>query len=74
MGKLTLAGARVSCGLTQQEMAEKLGLDRATINKLENEKVPLKAIYLYAYCYVTGFKADDFLLPSESTLSKSEVN
>lgn len=61
MGKLTLAAARVACGMTQQEMAEKLGVSKVMVNQLENGKTDLKAIHLYAYCYVTGFKEDDFL-------------
>lgn len=72
MGKVTLAGARVSAGLTQQEMAEKLGIERSTVNKIENGKVPFKAIYLHAYCHVTGFDEDSFLLPDEFTKSESE--
>jgi transcriptional regulator with XRE-family HTH domain len=65
MGKLTLAAARVANGLTQQEMAEKLGVSKVLINQLENGKTECKAVYLYAYCYVTGFKEDDFLRPED---------
>lgn len=30
-------------------------------NERENGKTELKPVYLFAYCYVTGFKEDDFL-------------
>jgi len=61
MGRLTLAAARVACNLTQQEMADIMGVSKVLINQLENGKTELKPVYLYAYCYVTGFKEDDFL-------------
>ena len=61
MGKLTLAAARVACGMTQQEITKKLGVSKVMVNQLENGKNEVKAIHLYAYCYVTGFKEDDFL-------------
>ena len=67
MGRLTLAAARIANGLTQEEMAEKLGVSRVFINQLENGNTECKAIHLYAYCYVTGFSEDDFLLPERLT-------
>ena len=71
MGKLTLAAARVANGLTQQEMAEKLGVSKVMINQLENGSTKIKPIHLYAYCYVTGFKEDDFLCLDDLQKAKS---
>lgn len=67
MGKLTLAAARIANNLTQEQMAEKLGVSRILIYQLENGKTELKPYYLYAYCYITGFSVDDFLLPKQVT-------
>ena len=56
---------RKNLKMTQQEMAEKLGVSKVLISQLETGKTECKAVYLYAYCYVTGFKEDDFLCPDD---------
>jgi transcriptional regulator with XRE-family HTH domain len=72
MKKLTLAAARVSVGLTQEEMAKRMGVSRTLINMLENGKADIKPIYLIAYCQITGFTESDFLLPNEFTNSGAQ--
>jgi len=67
MAKITLKAARVNSGLSQAEMAEKLGIDRTTVAKFETGEYPTRMLYVYAYSAVTGFSVDDFLLPNEST-------
>lgn len=71
MGKVTLAGARVSSGLTQQEMADKIGISRELLQKIETGKADMRPAYLMAICYVTGFQVDDIVLP-ESPLKVNE--
>lgn len=63
MQKITLAGARVSAGLTQAEMARKIGVSRLTVLKWENGQTPVKSAYLWAMCKVTGFSVEDIKLP-----------
>ena len=65
MGKVTLEAARKAKRLTQEEMAEILGISRAMLQQMETGKKPMRPAYLFAYCYITGFNVDDFLLPSE---------
>lgn len=67
MAKITLQAARVNAGLTQEEMAEKMGVSRAVIIAWENGKTQMRPAYLYAYCHITGFSEDDILLPQKST-------
>ena len=67
MAKITLQAARVNAGLTQEEMAEKMGVSRAVIIAWENGKTQMRLAYLYAYCHITGFSEDDILLPKKST-------
>lgn len=69
MGKVTIAGARVSAGYTQASLAEKLGVSRDLVAKWEAGKAEVKPHYLYAICQVTGFSVDDFLLPEKTTKS-----
>lgn len=70
MSQITLAGARVSAGFTQQELADKIGVSRTSIIKWETGQAQMKPAYFYAICQVTGFNVDDIILPKVSTLSE----
>lgn len=67
MVKLTMEAARVNAGMTQAELAEKMGVSRATVNNIENGKMEVRPVYLYAFCHVVGVSEDDILLPIKST-------
>lgn len=67
MVKLTMEAARVNAGLTQAELAEKMGISRATVNNIENGKMEVRPVYLYAFCHIVGVSEDDILLPIKST-------
>lgn len=62
MAKVSLAGARKTANLTQKQLSEMLGVSRETVSKWESGKSELKPINLYAFCYITGFSADDIIL------------
>lgn len=64
MAQVTLAGARVSAGYTQEELAKKLGVSRDLVARWETGKAKVRTINLYAFCQVTGFEPADILLPS----------
>lgn len=67
MPKITLTAARVNAGLTQEELAEKLGVSRQSVILWETGKRAIRPAMLYALCHLTGFSEDDILLPYEST-------
>lgn len=67
MAKITLEAARVNTRLTQQELADKMGVSRATVNNWETGKTEMKTAYLYMFCGITGFTEDEILLPVKST-------
>ena len=67
MIKLTLEAARVNAGLTQQELADKMGVSRSTVVSAENGYTEVRPVYLYAFCHVVGISEDDILLPIKST-------
>ena len=67
MAKIPINAARVAAGLTQEELAEKMGVSRQTIINWETGKQEMKTLYLYAFCHVTGFSEDDILVPKMST-------
>ena len=65
--KITMEAARVNAKLTQQELADAMGVSRSTVVNVENGYVDIKPIYLYAFCHVVGVSEDDIILPSKST-------
>ncbi len=67
MAKITLAAARTNAGLTQQEIADKMGVSRSSVINWENGKSEMKTAYLIAFCQITGFGVNDILLPTKST-------
>ena len=67
MAKITLEAARVNTGLTQAELADKMGVSRSTVIDWESGKREMKTAYLYMFCRLTGFSEDDILLPVKST-------
>lgn len=62
MAKVTIAGARTTMGLTQEQFAERLGVSKKTVWNWENGKRNVKPITLIAICSITGVEKDDFIL------------
>lgn len=69
MKKIPIKAARVAAGLTQKEMAEKMGVERQSIQKWENGERVMKIPYFKLFCRITGFEEDDLILPTKTTLS-----
>lgn len=67
MAKITLEAARVNTGLTQAQLAEKMGVSRQSVIDWENGKREMRTPYLYLFCQLTGFSEDDILLPKRPT-------
>lgn len=63
MPKITMKAARVSAGLTQEEIAAKMGIARYWVSKMENGAVRVKPAYLLAWCQITGFRPEDIIMP-----------
>lgn len=64
MAKLTLKAIRINSGLTQDGLAEKLGVSRKMVADWETGKAEMRPAYLLAICYITGFHEDDIILPT----------
>ena len=67
MAKITTKAARVNAGLTQDELAEKMGVSRSTVIDWENGKREMRTAYVYLFCNIVGLSEDDILLPDIST-------
>lgn len=66
MKKITLRAARVAAGLTQEEMAKKIGVTRSWLQKMESGKKKIKLAYVLAWCNVTGFDEENIILPEKT--------
>lgn len=67
MAKITLAAARVNKGMTQEQMAEAMGVSRQSVIDWESGKREMRTPYVYLFCQITGFSEDDILLPKKFT-------
>lgn len=54
--------------LTQEEVAEKIGISRDNYTNLENNRTTISASMLYKLKEVFGCKLDAFYLPSNTTI------
>ena len=65
--QITLAAARVNAGMTQDEAATRLGVNRNTIIKWESGKVIPRTPQMMALSQVYGVPIDAILLPQNAT-------
>lgn len=63
MAKITIEAARRNKKLTQQDIADKLGVSRQTVADWESGKRKMKTAYLFMFCKVVEMTEDDILLP-----------
>lgn len=67
--QISLAAARVNAGLTQAEVAEKMGLSKQTIVNWENGRVIPKPAQMEMLGRIYNMPLDFIFLPPKSTLS-----
>lgn len=65
--QISLKAARVNAGLTQSEAAERLGINRLTLNSWENGKVIPRTPFIMAMSQVYGIPVDNIFLPLKTT-------
>lgn len=63
MGEISIAAARVNAGMTQKELAEKLGVSPQTVYMWENGKTSMRPAYFYAISLLTGVSVDHLICP-----------
>lgn len=63
MTKITMAAARKNAKLTQQALADKMGVSRQTVRLWENGQRKMKTAYLFMFCSIVGMKEEDIILP-----------
>lgn len=55
----SIKSARVNRGLTQEALAQKLGVTAKAVSDWENKRVPIKPLTIFAIAYVLKVDADD---------------
>ena len=64
--KLPVKAARIAAGLTQEQLANEMGVTRVTVSNWENNKKRMRTTAFYLFCKVTGFSTDEIILPEKS--------
>lgn len=63
MGEISIAAARVNAGMTQKELAEKLGVTPQAVYLWESGKANMRPAYFYAISLLTGVSVDNLICP-----------
>ena len=61
--KIRLSAVRVNAGLSEEELASKMRVSRATIVNWESNKVKMSEADLTLYSTICGFPKDHIFLP-----------
>ena len=61
--KLTLKAARINAGMTQVDVAKKLGVSTRTVGAWENEKNKIRPVYVLALSALYNISTNDFIMP-----------
>ena len=65
--KITLKAARVNKGLTQKQMAIKMGKSEGTIINWENGRTNMRAKDFEKWCSILNLNKNDVFLPKKSS-------
>ena len=65
MPNITIRAARVLKGLTQEELADKVGVSLSAVQKWETGKADIRFSHMKKISEITGVSLDDFILPKE---------
>ena len=57
--QFTIKSARLYRGLTQEALAQRLGVSEKALGDWENNRVPVKPLYIYAIAYALKMDADE---------------
>lgn len=64
MTQLSLAAIRVDRGMTQQDVADRLGVSKNLVVGWESGNQPVKEVYIYALAYLYKIEIDNMRIPS----------
>lgn len=62
--EMSLQALRVNANMTQQDVADRLGVSRLTVMKWESGKVEPKELVIYALAKLYNVELDDIKIPT----------
>ena len=62
--KISLRAARVNAGLTQEEVAKRIGKNKQTVINWENGRTPIDLGNFALLCNMYGFSERNIILPT----------
>lgn len=62
--KLSLEALRVNVGMTQQDVADRLGVSRQTVMSWERGSIEPKGLVIYALAKLYGVELDSIRIPA----------
>ncbi len=65
--KIRLSAVRVNANLSQQDIADKMGVSRITVGNWESGKVKMKEAEIRMYADICNFPRENIFLPYEFT-------
>ena len=71
MKPITIRGARVDAGLTQVDIARKMGVTVSAVSRWETGDTEMSASQFSKFCEIVGRSRDDIFLPDR--LCKTQV-
>ena len=63
MGEISIRAARINAGMSQRQLAEKLGVTPTTVSAWERGKKEMRPAYFYAISQLTGISVDHLVCP-----------
>ena len=67
--KIRLSAVRVNAGLSQQDIADKMGVSRITVGNWESGKVKMKEAELRMYADICSFPRENIFCPTSSKMN-----
>ena len=67
MPKIHINAARINAGMSQEDLASRMGVSRQTVIAWEQNKREMTTPQVFMFCSITGFSSDDIILPKRST-------
>lgn len=61
--QMSLKALRVNAGLTQQDVADRLGISRSLVIEIENGQERKNDVYYYALAYLYETELDNIRIP-----------
>ena len=67
MPKIHINAARINAGMSQEDLASRMGVSRQTVIAWEQNKREMTTPQVFMFCSITEFSSDGVILPQRYT-------